>query len=352
MTAVLTASGASPTDDAAAVRAGDRTWLRALPGSRRELDRLAALRGSGVLATRPQAALDALARTAATLCGVSVGQVNLLDAATVITASSAGWLEVGAAAETPRSDSVCQYTISSPEDVTEIPDLRADPRTGSLPVNDLGLHFYAGASVLADTGAAIGAVCVLDRESRILTRAQRVGLRDLAAVAATLIEQHATAQRLVSVTDRLGVQADTDPLTGLYNRRALESVLANLPPRTAVAMVDLDHFKQLNDRCGHDAGDAALVSYASLFRSSLRETDVAARWGGEEFLLVLDDVCDAPTVLRRLQERGRRTQPATFSAGLTRAGIGEDPHQLLRRVDTLLYRAKDAGRDRIVDDLS
>lgn len=318
---------------------------------RREVERIAALRASGVLVSRPQAALDALARTAAALCGVEVGLVNFLDDTTQTTAASVGWLEAGFAAEIPRSESVCQFTIAGPEEVTEIADLATDSRTVVLPFGDAGLHFYAGARVLSDSQAALGAVCVMDRTARVLTEVQRAGLRDLAAVAATLIEQHSLAQRLVGVADRLGREADTDPLTGLYNRRALETVLANLPPRTAVAMVDLDHFKQLNDHDGHDAGDRALRSYAELFRTGLRAGDVAARWGGEEFLLVLDNVTDAAAVLRRLQDRARATEAVTFSAGLTVAGLSEDPQQLLSRADSLLYEAKRSGRDRIVDDL-
>lgn len=319
---------------------------------RREAERLAALRATGVLVSRPQAALDALARAAAALCGVDIGLVNFLDDATQTTAASVGWLDAGFAVEMPKSESVCQFTIAGPEDVTEIGDLAADSRTAVLPINDTGLRFYAGARMLSDSQAALGAVCVLDREARVLTAAQRSGLRDLAAVAAALIEQHSLTQRLVGVADRLGHEADTDPLTGLYNRRALETVLTNLPPRTAIAMVDLDHFKRLNDRDGHDAGDRALRSYAELFRTGLRDGDVAARWGGEEFLLVLDNVADAAPVLRRLQEAARATEAVTFSAGLTLAGLAEDPQDLLRRADGLLYRAKQAGRDRIVDDLA
>jgi diguanylate cyclase (GGDEF)-like protein len=351
MTAVLIPTESAPQAPEQALPPAPSASQPVSPG-RHELERIAQLRSSGVLVTRPQSALDALARTAAALCGVELGLVNFLDEATQTTAASVGWLEAGFAAEMPRSESVCQFTITSTEEVTEIGDLSVDPRTEDLPLNSDGLRFYAGASVLSESKAALGAVCVLDRTTHVLTAAQRQGLQDLAAVAATLIEQHALAQRLVGVADRLGQQADTDTLTGLYNRRALEPVLANLPPRTAVAMLDLDHFKALNDRAGHHAGDQALCGFAELFKSGLRTGDVAARWGGEEFLVVLNNVDEPRRVLDRILADARSTLPVTFSAGLTVAGVGEDPVELLQRADRLLYQAKRAGRDRIVDDLS
>lgn len=311
-----------------------------------------ALRASGVLVTRPQLALDALARMAATLCGTRIGSINILDDADQTSVASVGWDEAGLPTVMPRADSVCQFVLAAPHDLTEIPDLRTDPRTAALPVSGGDQRFYAGAAVTSDSGtAALGAVCVVDTETRVLTPGQRDRLRDIATVATTLIEQHGLAQRLVGVADRLGEQADTDPLTGLYNRRALEPVLANLPPRTAVAMVDLDRFKDLNDRFGHEAGDRALRGYADLFGTCLRGGDVAARWGGEEFLLVLDDVRDGRHVLDRLLDRARATAPVTFSAGLTVAGPAEDPLRLLERADRLLYEAKRSGRDRVTDDI-
>lgn len=322
------------------------------PVGRRELERMAELRRSGVMVTHPQDALDALARAAAALCGVEVGVINFIDDTQQLTVGAAGIAGYALPTVADRSETVCQYTIESTEEVTEFADLRDDPRTEHSIVSEAGLRFYAAAQVLSPSRAALGAVCVLDQQARVLTDSQRAGLRDLAAVAAVLIEQHGIAQRLVGVADRLGQQADTDPLTGLYNRRALEAVLANLPPRTALAMVDLDHFKVLNDRAGHDAGDRALCDFADLVRSGLRTGDVAARWGGEEFLLVLDNVGEPRSVLDRILADSRHTQPVTFSAGLTVTKPGEDPVELLQRADRLLYEAKSAGRDRIVDDLA
>lgn len=347
-----TAAAAAP--PAAPPRASSEPAPRPLPGrGEHEVAQLTALHASGALLSRPQAALDAVARAAAALCGVPTALVNFLDETTLVTGAAAGFDHLGFPRATPRDTSVCQHTIAAPDRLTVIPDLAADPRAGCDVAAGAGLRFYAGANILSETDVSLGVVCVLDARPRELSDVQRGGLRDLAAVAAALIEQHGLAQRLVTVADRLGREAGSDPLTGLHNRRALEPVLANLPPRTALAMVDLDRFKALNDRAGHAAGDEALRGYAELFRGGLRGADVTARWGGEEFLLVLADSRDPRLVLDRLRLGGARAGlPVTFSAGLTAAVPGEDPRHLVARADTLLYRAKAAGRDRIVDDLT
>lgn len=320
--------------------------------SRSEASRLAAVHASGVLLERPQEALNAVARAAAALCGVPVGMINVIDEETLTTTAAAGLADLGPGARTPRSQTVCQYAIEVPDELTVIDDLTRDPRPGCAGAAQAGLRFYAGANLLSSAQASLGVLCVVGQHSQVLSDVQRAGLRDLAAVAAALIEQHGLARQLITVSDRLGREASTDPLTGLHNRRALEPVLANLPLRTGIAMVDLDHFKSLNDRCGHEAGDNALRGYADLFLDSLRGGDIAARWGGEEFLLVLADAREPRTVLERIRRRVHDTrQPVTFSAGLTVARPGEDPRELVARADRLLYRAKESGRDRVADDL-
>jgi diguanylate cyclase (GGDEF)-like protein len=165
---------------------------------------------------------------------------------------------------------------------------------------------------------------------------------------------------------QLREQVLRDALTGLYNRRYLFEVgpgLLELARRNgqtlAVALLDLDHFKSLNDTYGHAAGDAMLQRFATLLQSQLRRSDVLCRYGGEEFVVVMPDVdldAAATTITRVLEEfhaehlefRRQRLNGGTFSAGVAVfPSNGNQLEQLLGRADKALYRAKAAGRARV-----
>lgn len=158
--------------------------------------------------------------------------------------------------------------------------------------------------------------------------------------------------------------AERDPLTGLGNRRHLERRCAELLPAAqraqrplAVAQLDIDHFKSINDRCGHATGDRVLVLLATLLQESMRATDVVVRQGGEEFVIVLPDT-DLPAateVCERLRERvashpwgqlGGPDWQVTVSIGLATAAP-YDLAALLETADAALYRAKRGGRNRL-----
>jgi diguanylate cyclase (GGDEF)-like protein len=150
------------------------------------------------------------------------------------------------------------------------------------------------------------------------------------------------------VADRLQVASRTDALTGLGNRRGLEEHLAGLDEDDCVVVCDLDHFKSVNDRGGHAAGDEMLEQFAAELRAALAPGDHAARYGGEEFVLVLrsttiEQTLETLDALRTswLATPGR----VTFSAGVAAAGTGAAPHQVLAAADAALYAAKSAGRD-------
>jgi diguanylate cyclase (GGDEF)-like protein len=158
---------------------------------------------------------------------------------------------------------------------------------------------------------------------------------------------------------RAQLQASTDALTGLANRRAAEEALAtrlSLGEALAVALVDLDHFKHLNDAHGHDAGDRALRLFADTVRRSVRADDLVARWGGEEFLVVLPghDRAGAVDALDRVRlalvEACARAEvpPFTASAGVVDTAVARRVEGLVREADRALLRAKEDGRDRVV----
>jgi diguanylate cyclase (GGDEF)-like protein len=163
----------------------------------------------------------------------------------------------------------------------------------------------------------------------------------------------------------LAVLANQDSLTGLPNRRhayelataAMEKAAVAQTPLT-VALIDLDHFKSINDRCGHAAGDKVLQDFAAACRASVRDADILGRWGGEEFLLVMPEASleTAVIALERMRALALRIQlPATgtglrvcLSAGLaTIEPQVKSLDELIASADAALYHAKRDGRDRV-----
>ena len=156
--------------------------------------------------------------------------------------------------------------------------------------------------------------------------------------------------------ERSQLQASTDSLTGLTNRRAAEEVLSNLmtvDSAFAVVMADLDFFKRLNDTQGHEAGDRALKLFADTARAVVRDRDHVARWGGEEFALLLPgaNAERAAEVVGRLRATLAESQllsgtPVfTASFGISDSTMARDRETLIRLADEALYRSKQAGRD-------
>ncbi len=158
--------------------------------------------------------------------------------------------------------------------------------------------------------------------------------------------------------------AVTDELTGLSNRRHLEDEIGREAGRlqrygtpTSLIMLDLDHFKQVNDSLGHQAGDRLLREVALLLTERTRETDVCGRWGGEEFMVLcpatgLDQALHLAEALRLAIAGMPCSVPVTVTAsfGVTELRQDDSVESLHRRVDRLLYQAKDAGRNRVVAD--
>jgi diguanylate cyclase (GGDEF)-like protein len=160
------------------------------------------------------------------------------------------------------------------------------------------------------------------------------------------------------------LSAETDVLTGLYNRRYVMAKLAESIEHSclscnpmSLALIDLDHFKSINDNYGHDIGDQVLQHFAETGKRSIRRGDLLARVGGEEFLLVMPiaQIRDAVNVLERLRDRIARSRPIegrplhyTMSTGIVELNHGDSPEQLFQRADRALYRAKQAGRNRVV----
>ncbi|WP_242128848.1 GGDEF domain-containing protein [Sphingobium sp. Sx8-8] len=170
------------------------------------------------------------------------------------------------------------------------------------------------------------------------------------------VRRAATATR--AQIDELNVAAHEDPLTGIANRRGFLAQLDALPTprrRGCVAIIDIDHFKQVNDHLGHEAGDRVLRDFAARLSSQTRRVDVIGRWGGEEFAIFYQDAIEdeASWSLARIADQMRQEpigtlggQPITFSAGLC-GWRGGPVTAAISKADEALYRAKRLGRDQI-----
>lgn len=184
-----------------------------------------------------------------------------------------------------------------------------------------------------------------------------------------LEERNAALNRLVEErTEQLNAalshhreMAVTDPLTGLYNRRMLDEQLCIEIERAqryqssfAVLMLDIDHFKNINDRFGHQQGDRFLVRFAELLRARLRKSDLVGRWGGEEFLVIGHGsaLADALTLAEDIRASTAAAdfglgEVRTVSIGVAEFVAGDRIESLIERADQGLYLAKDGGRNRV-----
>ena len=162
--------------------------------------------------------------------------------------------------------------------------------------------------------------------------------------------------------EELAYQARYDKLTDLANRRYCETLLQAETERSdrygqslSVLMIDVDRFKRINDEHGHAEGDRVLAWIAGVLRNRVRQTDVAGRWGGEEFMVLLPGTPTAQAhrlaeELRRAVAEGRdgAHDPVTISVGYAGYAAGEKGERFLQRADRALYAAKDAGRNAVV----
>lgn len=200
-------------------------------------------------------------------------------------------------------------------------------------------------------------VAALRRENEVLRA-------DLERALAEVRQSNAQLQEALKRTAEL---AATDPLTGLYNRRHFGQVLEQMFAEAgrygqdlSAVMIDLDGYKQLNDRFGHQVGDALLVAAGSVIRANMRRMDVAARYGGDEFVLLLPHAAaaDAAGVVQRIREEFAlasarvlgREQGVTMSVGVAslHGQRCTSADRLVASADVALYQAKEQGRNRIV----
>lgn len=346
--------------------------------------RIAALHRADILDTPAEDVYDQIVLAAADLCGTPMALVSLID-------EDRQWFKakVGVGLdESSRDDAFCAHAICS-DDLMEVADARLDERfvRNPLVLDNLNVRFYAGAPLRTAAGYSFGTLCVLDTVPRVLTGEQRDGLTRLARQVTVLLElresvnqlRHTSAELELAhdqrdvVESRLRHQAHYDVLTGLPNRAllmerietALAASRASGQP-LAMLICDVDDFKLVNDGLGHPAGDELLVEVARRLERCIRDTDTVARFGGDEFVLVINNAdrnavallgerilveMDAPISLG-----GRNDLRLSISIGVASRTLGaldsdlqSGADDLLRNADTAMYRAKALGGARMCE---
>jgi diguanylate cyclase (GGDEF)-like protein len=305
-----------------------------------EQKRLAALRSLYLLDTPPDERFDRLTRIARRIFRVPIALISLIDLDRQWFKSSAG-LD---ASESPRELSFCGHAING-RDVFIVPDASQDERFADNPLvtGPPDIRFYAGCPLSLDN-LPLGTLCIIDQQPRILSSEEIEALKDLASIA----EHELTALQLAS----------HDELTDLSNRRGFLQLAQhslylcarqNIP--ASLAFLDLDLFKPINDTFGHEEGDRALISFSHLMKSQCRDTDICARMGGDEFVILLADADrdQAEEVIRRLcrslqayNKEANRGYTIKFSHGIVE--FQPERHQTITELlavgDALMYEDK------------
>jgi diguanylate cyclase (GGDEF)-like protein len=273
-------------------------------------------------------------------------------------------------AELPMSRSLCGEVVREGRQVI-VPDTRDDLYLMNNPLvcGTPGIRFYAGFPLRDSERRTIGTFCAMALEPRQPDAAFERALCDLGAMAQNelfSIELSNAQSALVSKLGQARRQAMFDPLTRLWNRRGATELLQaalreakKLDRTVGICLADVDNFKQVNDRYGHQAGDQVLRRVAGLIVASVRPQDIVCRYGGEEFLVIVNDIDEkgcaalAERICEGLREvpigiRGG-TIAATISVGVALRSRGENisAERLIQCADEALYRSKRSGRDRV-----
>jgi diguanylate cyclase (GGDEF)-like protein len=306
-----------------------------------EVARLQTLRSFDILDTPQEERFDRLTRMARRLFDVPIALVSLVDKDRQWFKSRIG-LPVS---ETPRDISFCGHSILG-EEVFIIPDASSDERFQDNPlvIDKPNIRFYAGCPLRALNGTQMGTLCIIDDKPRDFSEADLSALTDLAAMA----EQELAALQL----------AVLDELTEISNRRGFMTLVGyaicmcvRQKISASLGFFDLDKFKLINDTYGHSEGDRALVTFAKILHKTLRESDLVARIGGDEFAALLLDTpkASALDVILRLQARldvYNDKSPHDYQIDFSFGVVDFDPkvhanvEALLADGDALMYECK------------
>lgn len=339
--------------------------MRATPIPDNERDRLRYLRDLRFDFTAPMAELQKLADVASRIARTPIALVSLVDEEVQRFAANVGLAGVEG---TSRDVAFCAHAILDSAQLV-VPDAKADPRFSDNPLvtGAPDIRAYAGSVLEPEDGMRLGTLCVIDTEPRDFPPDVLEQLDCLSDAATALILAHrdrlALRERLdheereqIALRDR----ANRDPLTGLLNqagfRARVDAVLADARGPESLAIIDVDHFKQVNDRWGHPFGDQYLQAIAHGLRDGLGADAIVGRIGGDEFAALLPATTHAAqtaaTDRARLLVRGAaadmgKPDLGRLSIGLCAVSQVPEPtfEALYQRADIALYATKERGRN-------
>ncbi len=325
-----------------------------------EAARLATLTNLHLLDTPPEARFDRITRFAARLFDAPVSLISLIDADRQWFKSSYG-LDIS---ETPRAFSFCAHAILRDE-VMVVHDTLLDERFADNPyvAGPPFIRFYAGCPISALNGSRLGALCIVDYRPRQMSDDDLERLRDVALWAQHEIVSGELSRALRQAHADLQArehQALHDPLTGLPNRALLYNCLqqaVSIGQREnqsfALLLMDLDRFKEVNDTFGHHKGDLLLRQVGLRLRNVLRDSDIPARMGGDEFAVVLPRASadEAALVARKILNAVQEsiiTEGLSLEVGASIGAAlypehGTEADVLMQHADAAMYAAKQSG---------
>ena len=328
--------------------------------------KLAEMHTLDVFYTPLEERFERITRTAKRLFGVPVAAITVVNQEKQWFKSVAGW----AVSELPVEQSLCAHTVSDNQ-LTVIADTKADPRFAEHPlvVGKPKFRFYAGYPLQDRWGKTTATLCLLDVKPREFSRADTQALRDLGQMAQGEILSERMSEAQAKLISKLGLarrEAMFDALTRVWNRRGASSLLGmalkeaeEANSDVSVCLIDIDKFKRINDNYGHQVGDQVLRKIAGILVACLRDEDMVCRYGGDEFLLILNELDEKQVA--GIGERVRRsvaespiatrdgTMPMTISVGCAtwHAKEGKTAEELIEAADDALIQCKSDGRNRV-----
>jgi diguanylate cyclase (GGDEF)-like protein len=333
-----------------------------------EPERIASLRRMLILSTPDEEAIDRVTRTAQHLFDTPIALLSLID-------SQRQWFKscIGLPVrETGRDVSFCGHAIMD-DALFVVEDATADPRFADNPLvtGDPRVIFYAGRPLHNADGHRVGTLCVIDHEPRHFSEKDRHALNDLGYWLEAVFVNRELSEAEKAMLEELDEARRTsllDPMLNIWNRGAAMQMLDREVQRAfrnkgplSLLMVDIDHFKAINDNLGHPAGDAVLIEFAKRMRSLTRAYDVIGRYGGDEFMIILPET-DASAALPLAQRllkaitlapfiAGEEAINVTASLGLATSHYPDETLEmttLIERADQALLAAKRAGRNQVM----